>query len=307
MDKIASVDIVIPCYNVENIIEKCINSLLSQSYPRDKYHCYLVNDHSDDKTGEILEKYNRHQNITIIHHEQNMGLSATRNTGIARGDSELIAFLDGDMTVENDWIESFLPYFDKDTIGVMGDNVAPLDINLNPMEKYYFGTKRGARRFEDGTYISFQYMLYGNAMIKRSNLVEVGLFDEKIVQYGGEDTDLSAKIWDKYKRGFIFSKKSNSTHFHRRSFNQFCLSMQTYGKYNFPILIKRYPQFKEELGADWVFSLKGYIVFNPLINMIIRLILLIKPFQIFIRYIVINSVISGARDSEQWSNFNKKI
>ena len=56
-----------------------------------------------------------------------MGLSATRNTGIARGDSDLIAFLDGDMTVENDWVESFT-LFDKDTIGVMGDNVAPLDI-----------------------------------------------------------------------------------------------------------------------------------------------------------------------------------
>ena len=307
MDKIISIDIVISCYNVENIIEKCINSLLIQSYPRNKYHCYFVNDHSDDKTAEILDKYNRHQNITIIHHEQNMGLSSTRNTGITEGDSELVAFLDGDMTVKNDWVESFLPYFDKDTIGVMGDNVAPLDIALNPMEKYYFGTKRGARQFGDGAYISFQYMLYGNAMIKRSKLVEVGLFDENITKYGGEDIDLSAKIWDKYGGGFIFSKKSNSTHFHRRSFNQFCLSMRTYGEYNLPILTNRYPQFKKELGADWVFSLKGYIVFNSLVNMIMKIILLIKPFQIFVRYAVINSVISGARDSEQWSKFNKKI
>ena len=49
-------------------------------------------------------------------------------------------------------------------------------------------------------------------MIKRSKLVEAGLFDEKITQYGGEDTDLSAKIWDKHRRGFIFSKKSNKNH-----------------------------------------------------------------------------------------------
>ena len=45
------------------------------------------------------------------------------------------------MTVENDWIESFLPYFDKDIIGVMGDNIPPPDIILNPIEKYYFGVK----------------------------------------------------------------------------------------------------------------------------------------------------------------------
>ena len=204
MDKIIPIDIVIPCYNVENIIEKCLNSLLSQSYPKDKYHCYFVNDYSNDKTGEILDKYSRDQNITIIHHEKNKGLSATRNTGVAAGDAEFIAFLDGDMTVKKDWIKSFLPYFNNNIIGVMGDNMPPSDIILNPIEKYYFGTKRGARQFGDGDHISFQYNVLGNAMIKRSKLLEVGFFDENIIQYGGEDTDLSARIWDKYN--IIFSK-----------------------------------------------------------------------------------------------------
>ena len=307
MDKIISVDIVIPCYNVENIIEKCIISLLSQSYSKDKYHCYFINDHSSDKTGEILDKYSDYQNITIIHHEQNKGLSATRNTGARIGDAELVAFLDGDMTVGSDWIESFLPYFEKSTIGIMGDNIAPLDINLNPIEKYYFGGKRGARQFGDGDHISFQYMLYGNAMIKRSVLYEAGFFDENIIQYGGEDTDLSAKIWNKHRWGFVFSKKSNAVHFHRRSLNEFCLSMKTYGKHNLPILVNRYSQYKKELGFDWVFSLKGYIVFNSLLNIIIKSISLILPLQIFIRYIVIYSVVSGARNSKKWMKLNKKI
>ena len=307
MDKIIPIDIVIPCYNVENVIERCINSLLSQSYPKDKYHCYFVNDFSTDKTRYILDKYSEHQNITVIHHEQNKGLSATRNTGVAKGVAKLIAFLDGDMTVKNDWVESFLPYFDKDTIGVMGDNIAPSDIILNPIEKYYFGKMRGARKYNDGDKISFQYMLYGNAMIKRTNLVEVGLFDESITQYGGEDTDLSAKIWNKHRDGFIFSKKPNAVHFHRRSLKEFCLSMKTYGEYNFPILAKRYPQYKKELGADWVFSLKGYIVFNSLFKTIIKSISLILPLQIFIRYIVIYYVISGARNSKKWLKLNKKI
>ena len=307
MDKIIPIDIIISCYNVENIIEKCLNSLLSQSYPKDKYHCYFVNDYSSDKTGEVLDKYSRDQNITIIHHEKNKGLAATRNTGAVIGDAELVAFLDGDMTVENDWIESFSPYFEKNIIGVMGDNIAPLDIILNPIEKYYFGIKRGARQFGDGDHISFQYMLYGNAMIKRSVLSDAGFFDENIIQYGGEDTDLSAKIWNKHRWGFVFSKKSNAVHFHRRSLNEFCLSMKTYGKHNLPILVNRYSQYKKELGFDWVFSLKGYIVFNSLLNIIIKSISLILPLQVFIRYIVIYSVISGARNSKKWMKLNKKI
>ena len=299
MGKIIPIDIIIPCYNVENVVEKCVNSLLSQSYPKDKFHCYFVNDNSSDKTGDILEKYSGYENITILHHEQNKGLSATRNTGVTMGNAELVGFLDGDMTVEEDWIKSFLPYFKNSTVGVMGDNIAPLDIILNPIEKYYFGDKRGARQFDDGDYISFQYMLYGNAMIKRSILSEAGFFDEGIIKYGGEDTDLSAKIWNKYRGCFIFSKKCNSIHFHRRSLSEFCLSMKIYGKHNFPILASRYPQYRKELGSDWIHSLKGYATFNPLLNMIVKSILFFIPLQILIRYVVINSVVSGARNSKE--------
>ena len=76
------VSIIIPCYNVEQAIEKCIISLCSQSYPKNKYHCYFVNDASTDKTGEILDNFLGEKSITIIHHEKNKGLSAARNAGI---------------------------------------------------------------------------------------------------------------------------------------------------------------------------------------------------------------------------------
>jgi len=295
MDKIATIDIVVSCYNVERVIEKCILSLSSQSYPRNKYHCYFINDASNDKTGKILDKYNNEKNMTIIHHEENKGLSATRNTGVYQGDSSLVAFLDGDMLVDNNWLESFLPYFDKNIIAVMGNNIPPTDIVLNPIEKYYFGELRGARQFQDGEKIPFQYMLYGNAIVRRISLIEFGIFDEIFTRYGGEDTDLSAKIWDKYPGCFIFSRQSNSIHFHRRNLKEFCSSMKIYGKYNLPILINRYPHYKKELGGDWVKSIKGYFLFNSTLHLLIKIIYLIIPLQILIRYMVINAVITGAR------------
>ena len=298
MDKIVSIDIIISCYNVEQTIEKCIMSLCSQSYPKNKYHCYFVNDASTDKTGEILDNFSGKKSIIIIHHEKNKGLSAARNNGIIQGNSELIAFLDGDMMVENNWIESFLPYFSKNTIAVMGDNIPPSNVKLNPMEKYYFGKNRGARQFNDGDNVSFQYMLYGNAMIRRNSLIECGLFDENITKYGGEDTDLSAKIWEKHPNSFIFSKNSTAIHFHRRTLKEFCLSMNIYGKYNLPVLMKRYPHYEKELGADWIYSIKGYLLFNTILYLIIKSIYSVMPLQIFIRYMVIHSVVTGARDSK---------
>ena len=302
MDKIVSIDIVIPCYNVEKIIKKCVQSLLSQVYQKTRYHCYFINDASTDRTAEILDSFNNNEHITVIHHEKNLGLSSARNTGINKCNAELIAFLDGDMVVENNWLKSFLPYFKKNTIAVMGDNIPPPDIILNPVEKYYFGSRRGARQFNDGDNISFQYMLYGNAMVKRSGLIKSGLFDEQITKYGGEDTDLSAKIWDMFPDCFIFSKKSNSVHYHRRTLAEFCLSMTTYGEYNLPILINRYPHHKIKFGSDWINSIKGHLLFNDILFMGIKLIYSIFPAQLFIRYMVASSVITGVRNSKEYSN-----
>ena len=300
MDKIISVDIVIPCYNVENIIEKCVRSLSSQAYPKNRYHCYFINDASTDRTPEILDNFNNVDNITVIHHKKNLGLSSTRNTGINKCNADFIAFLDGDMVVESNWLESFFPYFKKNIIAVMGDNVPPDDIILNPVEKYYFGNLRGARQFNDGENISFQYMLYGNAMVRRSGLINSGLFDAKINKYGGEDTDLSAKIWNKYPHCFIYSKKSNSVHYHRRTLKEFCLSMKIYGENNLPVLIKRYPEHKNKLSADWIYSIKGHLLFNPILSGLINMIYFIFPLQVLIRYMVVNAVITGARNSEKY-------
>lgn len=299
MDKIISIDIIIPCYNVELHIEKCIMSLISQSYSKTSYYCYFINDASTDKTAEILNKYKNEQNITIIHHKQNKGLSAARNSGIKKSTSSLVAFLDGDMAVKEDWLESYLSFFNKNIVAVMGDNIPPKDAILNPIEKYYFSKARGARQFRSGSEISFQYMLYGNAMIKRKVLIKCGMFDEKINKYGGEDTDLSIRIWEKYPNQFVYSKKSSSTHFQRRTLEEFCNQMKAYGENNFLLLSERYPDYSVELGTDLINSFKGILIFNPIIKKIIKLIYLIFPFQIAIRYMVIDSVICGARSSSK--------
>ncbi len=83
MNWLPSIDIVVPCYNVNHIVKQCVNSLLTQKYDENLITIYLINDGSTDTTGEILNSFSHHQHINIIHHEKNRGLSAARNTGIA--------------------------------------------------------------------------------------------------------------------------------------------------------------------------------------------------------------------------------
>ena len=65
MDEIKKhIDVIIPCYNVEETIEECIKSLCNQSLSKNEYNCYFINDCSKDSTGAILDKYKSIENIT---------------------------------------------------------------------------------------------------------------------------------------------------------------------------------------------------------------------------------------------------
>ena len=71
--------IVMPVYGVEKYLERAVNSVLNQTYQN--FELILVDDKSPDRCGEICDKIeNMHINVKVIHHEENKGLSAARNT-----------------------------------------------------------------------------------------------------------------------------------------------------------------------------------------------------------------------------------
>lgn len=88
------VSIIIPVYNIEQYLSKCLDSLIEQEYPN--YEIILLNDGSSDKSGEIIEAYaSKYPYIRALHHT-NQGVSYTRNRGILEASGEYIAFIDGD-------------------------------------------------------------------------------------------------------------------------------------------------------------------------------------------------------------------
>lgn len=94
--------VIVPCYNVEAYVERCIQSILHQTIGLDKMEILLVNDASTDHTLDILKNYEKQypQNIHVIDLEQNAGPSHARNVGIKHASTEYIAFVDSD-----DWIQ----------------------------------------------------------------------------------------------------------------------------------------------------------------------------------------------------------
>ena len=290
------VDIIVPCYNVEHIISKCIKSLLIQDYSKNKINIYLINDGSTDKTGNILETFSKESQITIIHNNNNMSQAYARNIGIRKGDGEVICFLDSDMIVNKDWVRIHVSILSqKEIVGVVGDQKAPYNKKETAFDRYLYNKLRGARNFNEKSPISFQYFLFSNASLKRSVFNAIKLFDEQFTSYGGEDTDLAIRIWETIPNSLRFSQSAVSENHGEENFENFCIKMFKYGETNLHLLIKKYPIYKNELGAQYIHSIIGYLIFNPIIRHMVKFSRLILDVYYLQRYVVIDSVIRGAR------------
>ena len=95
-----TVSVIVPCYNAENHVSKCMDSLVTQTL--ENMEIILVNDASEDSTFEILKKYEeQHDNIKLIDSSVNLKPGAARNIAIDIAEGKYIAFLDSD-----DWVDS---------------------------------------------------------------------------------------------------------------------------------------------------------------------------------------------------------
>lgn len=100
------VSIIVPAYNVEKYIKKCVFSLQNQTYQ--DIEIIVVNDGSVDHTGIILDDLQRNDPRLKVVHKKNGGVSAARNSGIEISKGEFIVFVDGDDYVASDYIEYLL-------------------------------------------------------------------------------------------------------------------------------------------------------------------------------------------------------
>lgn len=97
------ISVIVPIYNVEKYVDKCIKSLLNQSDL--DYEIILIDDGSTDSSADIIDKYYNVDNIRIIH-QVNSGVSVARNVGIKLSSGDWITFVDGDDFVEPNFISS---------------------------------------------------------------------------------------------------------------------------------------------------------------------------------------------------------
>ena len=100
------ISIIVPVYNVEKYVEKCIQSLINQSYKN--IEIILVDDGSNDRSNKIIDEYAKVDSRILTIHQKNKGVSAARNAGLKVATGEYVGFVDPDDYVDYQMYETML-------------------------------------------------------------------------------------------------------------------------------------------------------------------------------------------------------
>lgn len=127
------VSIIVPVYNAENTIGRCIQSLRTQTY--ENLEIYLIDDGSMDRSLSICERFqNIDQRIHVLHHE-NHGVSYTRNCGINMASGDFLMFVDGDDEILPEAIQTYVEAMESSKADVVIGGITVITENEGKMDK----------------------------------------------------------------------------------------------------------------------------------------------------------------------------
>ena len=131
------ISVIVPVYNAENYLNRCIKSVLTQTYT--DWQMVLVDDGSKDESLKVCQKYADLDNRIRVIHQENAGPGIARNTGIAAANGDYVVFIDSDDYVEKDYFQ-LLSEHDEDVVFINVRNVDEQGHILN--EKYMTKNRR---------------------------------------------------------------------------------------------------------------------------------------------------------------------
>ncbi len=108
------VSVIVPVYNRENYLRRCIDSILAQTYTN--FELLLIDDGSTDNSGKICDEYAERDNRVKVFHKENGGVSSARNVGLDNAKGEYIIFVDSDDWVAVNYVELLLPREGEDLV-----------------------------------------------------------------------------------------------------------------------------------------------------------------------------------------------
>jgi len=118
------ISILIPCYNVESVIERKIKNTLDIDYPKHKFEIIVVESGSTDNTYSMLSKYASQENIKLIKQPRRLGKSSAINQGLRECKGDIVVLTDADARFEREAVKELVKNFADQSVGAVVGNLA---------------------------------------------------------------------------------------------------------------------------------------------------------------------------------------
>lgn len=223
------ISVIVPVYNVQQYLKRCINSILSQSFTN--FELILIDDGSTDDSGKICDEYANKDTRIIVHHKINGGLSSARNVGINIAKGEYIGFVDSD------------DYINYKMYEILYNNAMKSDSDISSCDYRMCDSTQDINTFESVDIMHSKEILFNN----RDALVSLLTFDKEI----------GICVWDKiYKKtlfekvkfieGILYEDEAFSPHIFQLSKKTIYINAKLYYYFQSPISLTRGIGFREK-------------------------------------------------------------
>jgi len=181
------ISIIVPVFNVENYIKRCIESLINQTYTN--IEIILVDDGSTDKSKDICDEYSKKDKRIIVIHKKNGGLSDARNIGIEASKGNYISFVDSDDYVTNNYVEFlYTLIIDSNSDIAMGKHYIVYDkriINTGSGNKLLLSPKEALEKilYSDDLDVSAWAKLYKKSLFENIKFPVGRLYEDSATTY----------------------------------------------------------------------------------------------------------------------------
>lgn len=236
--------IVVPCFNAERTIARCVEACLQQDYPN--LELIFVDDGSDDSTTAILGTYD---GITVVT-QKNKGPAAARNLGWRVSSGQIVCFTDADCVPNPRWVSRLVERYTHLAVGGVGGSY-----NLANAESWLARCiQEESQQLHLGMPNHTNFLGSFNASYRRSVLEQADGFDERFRRASGEDNDLSYRVIDLgYK--LSFDAANSVAHYHPEHLWSYMRRQFWHGYWR----IELYKKHPNRLHGDDLYSLPVFV------------------------------------------------
>lgn len=216
--------IIVPLYNTEKYIARCLDSLMNQAIPSDKYEIIVIDDGSKDNGKKVVEKYADQYSQIKLFDQTNQGLSITRNRGIKLAKGKYLYFIDSDDFVSPNSFLKIIEYMNEHDLDIFGFGIVPTKGSTLPSSNFSAASFENLEIYDGPAYINnFNYRneavwyIVNREFLNEINLIFTkgfmladGIFTSKIIYNARRITSIPSGIYGYYQRTGSALNNSNS-------------------------------------------------------------------------------------------------